>query len=144
MVRLCQTADDMSQDALQITARKEGTDEPGDIVFLCHNSKDKAFIQKIADALELEFGTRFFLDVFAIPTGEAFIPWIEKALEDCAACAIFLGGNGWGPTHLWEAELALARYRRDPKLRIIPVALPGISPEEAAKLGSGKLFQDEW
>lgn len=132
----------MSQDALQIKAKKEGTNQPGDIVFLCHNSKDKAFIRKIADALELEFGTRFFLDVFAIPTGEKFIPWIEKALEECAVCAIFLGKNGWGPTHLWEAELALARYRRDPKLRIIPVALPGIAPEEAAKLGSGKLFQD--
>ena len=64
----------MSQDALQITARKEGSDDPGDIVFLCHNSADKAFIRKLADALELEFGTKFFLDVFAIPTGEAFIP----------------------------------------------------------------------
>lgn len=132
----------MSQDALQITTRKEASDEPGDIVFLCHNSADKAFIRKLADALDLEFGTKFFLDVFAIPTGEAFIPWIEKALENCAVCAIFLGGNGWGPTHLWEAELALARYRRDPKFRIIPVALPGLSQQEAAKLGSGKLFQE--
>lgn len=132
----------MPQDRLQIIAKKEGTGARGEVVFLCHNSKDKAFIRKIADALELEFGTRFFLDVFAIPTGEEFIPWIEKALEDCAVCAIFLGAAGWGPTHLWEAELALARYRRDPKFRIIPVALPGISLDEAAKLGSGRLFQD--
>ncbi|WP_158816069.1 toll/interleukin-1 receptor domain-containing protein [Methylocapsa sp. S129] len=132
----------MSQDALRITAKKDEADATGDIVFLCHNSKDKEFIRKIADALELEFGTRFFLDVFTIPTGEEFIPWIEKALEECATCAIFLGANGWGPTHLWEAELALARYRRDPRIGVIPVALPGISREEAAKLGSGKLFQD--
>src|SRR3984885_7580242 len=132
----------MSQDALQITAREEGSDAPRDIVFLCHNSADKVFIRRLADALELEFGTKFFLDVFAIPTGEAFIPWIEKALENCAVCAIFLGGNGWGPTHLGEAELALTRYRRDPKFRIIPVALPGLSQQEAAKLGSGKLFQE--
>jgi WD40 repeat protein len=132
----------MSQDALQITAKRAGTDDADDIVFLCHNSKDKAYIRMVADALELEFGRRFFLDVFAIPTGEAFIPWIEKALEECAVCAIFLGGNGWGPTHLWEAELALARYRRDPTFRIIPVALPEISLQEAAKLGSGTLFQD--
>ena len=120
----------------------DGSDELQEIVFLCHNSDDKAFIRAIADALELEFGTKFFLDVFAIPTGEQFIPWIEKALEGCAVCAIFLGKNGWGPTHLWEAELALARYRREPKLRIIPVALPGIDLEQAAKLGSGKLFQE--
>jgi WD40 repeat protein len=132
----------MSQDALLMTAKKEGVDGPGDVVFLCHNSKDKAFIRRIADALELDFGTQFFLDVFAIPTGEKFIPWIEKALDSCAVCAIFLGGNGWGPTHLWEAELALARYRRDPKLRIIPVALPGLAAQEAEKLGSGTLFQE--
>lgn len=128
-------------EALQITA-KTADSTNGAVVFLCHNSLDKSFIREIADALELEFGTKFFLDVFAIPTGEEFIPWIEKALQDCAVCAIFLGGNGWGPTHLWEAELALARYRRDPQLRIIPVALPGIDRVEAAKLGSGKLFQD--
>jgi hypothetical protein len=132
----------MSQDALQITAKQEGSDGPGDIVFLCHNNADKPFIRRLADALEIEYGTKFFLDVFAIPTGEAFIPWIEKSLEHCAVCAIFLGGNGWGPTHLWEAELALARYRRDPKFRIIPVALPGLSQQESAKLGAGKLFQE--
>ena len=134
-------AESVMSEALQITTKAGGSTK-GDVVFLCHNSLDKPFIRQIADALELEFGTRFFLDVFAIPTGEAFIPWIEKALEECAVCAIFLGGNGWGPTHLWEAELALARYRRDPHLRIIPVALPGINLSEAAKLGSGKLFQD--
>ncbi|MBR0911485.1 toll/interleukin-1 receptor domain-containing protein [Bradyrhizobium japonicum] len=128
-------------EALRITAKTEGS-APPEIVFLCHNSQDKPFIRGIADALELEFGTKFFLDIFAIPTGEQFIPWIEKALEECAVCAIFLGANGWGPTHLWEAELALARYRRDPRLRIIPVALPGIDLKEAAKLGSGTLFQE--
>lgn len=135
----------MSQDALRITTRKEGSNEAGEIAFLCHNTADKAFVRSIADALELEFGTRFFLDVFAIPSGEQFIPWIESALADCAVCAIFLGANGWGPTHLWEAELALNRYRRDPNFRLIPVALPGLTNEEAAKLGSGKLFQeDNW
>lgn len=128
--------------AIHLTTAKEGPDGAREIVFLCHNSKDKAAIRAIADALELEFGTKFFLDVFAIPTGEQFLPWIERALEDCAVCAIFLGGNGWGPTHLWEAELALARYRRDPKLRIIPVALAGIDLSVAARLGSGKLFQE--
>src|SRR5438128_2468898 len=117
----------MTQEALQIRAKRQGSSDPGDLVFLCHNNADKAFIRRLADVLELEFGTSFFLDVFAIPTGEAFIPWIEKAMERCTVCAIFLGGNGWGPTHLWEAELAMARYRRDPSFRIIPVALPDLS-----------------
>ena len=73
-------------EAVQIITKEGSTD--GDVVFLCHNSVDKPFIREIADALELEFGTRFFLDVFAIPTGEKFIPWIERALEECAVCAI--------------------------------------------------------
>jgi WD40 repeat protein len=132
----------MSQSALQIATTNDAPDERREVVFLCHNSKDKEFIKQIADALELEFGTKFFLDVFAIPAGEAFIPWIENALADCAGCAIFMGGNGWGPTHLWEAELALARYRRDTTFKLIPVALPGISIDETSKLGSGTLFQE--
>ena len=36
----------------------------------------------------------------------------------------------------------MARYRRDPTLRIFPVALPGISQKDAGKLGAGNLFQE--
>jgi hypothetical protein len=115
--------------------------EPG-LVFLCHNSADKPVVKQIADALELEFGTRFFLDVYAIPVGEAFLPWIERTLAASSGCAIFVGGNGWGPTHLWEAETALARYRNDPRFKLIPVALPGLDKAVAQRLGAGKLFQE--
>src|SRR5262245_46046100 len=98
-------------------------------VFLCHNSADKAVIKDIADRLELDFGVLHFLDAFSIPTGEAFIAWIERALRDSTGCAIFLGANGWGPTHLWEAEQALAKRKIDSTFRLIPVALPGIKEE---------------
>jgi TIR domain len=73
-------------------------------VFLCHNSLDKAFVKEIADRMELDFGVPHFLDAFAIPTGQAFKPWIERALLESSGCAIFLGKNGWGPTHRWEAS----------------------------------------
>lgn len=116
--------------------------DPQAITFLCHNSLDKPFVKQIADALEIEFGTRFFLDAYAIPTGEAFLPWIERSLAGAAGVAIFLGGNGWGPTHLWEAERALARYREDPTFKLIPVALPGIDAEDMRRLGAGKVFQE--
>jgi len=133
-------ASDSQQDALSLAIKtRDGRDSTA---FLCHNSADKEVVKSIADALEIEFGRKFFLDVFSIPVGAEFIPWIAKAIEGCDACAIFLGGAGWGPTHFWEAELALSRYRRDPKLKIIPVALPGLSMEEARKLGSGNLFQE--
>lgn len=96
----------------------------------------------VAEALELDYGLPYFLDATAIPTGEAFLPWIDTALRDCSACAIFLGGSGWGPTHLWEAELALVRQRKDLDFRIVPVALPGIANTDIAKLGTGTLFKD--
>ena len=111
-------------------------------VFLCHNSKDKADIKLIADALELDFGIPHFLDAYAIPTGEAFIPWIEKKLNESAGCAIFLGSNGWGPTHHWEAEMALARARKSSEFRLIPVALDGITQPDMERLGSGTLFRE--
>lgn len=111
-------------------------------LFLCHNSLDKAVVKQIADALELESGTTFFLDTYAIPTGERFLPWIEQELAAASGCAIFLGASGWGQTHLWEAERALERYRSDPNFRIIPVALPGVAEEDMRRLGSGKVFQE--
>jgi len=129
--------------AFQIAASPPGApDQPAGAVFLCHNNQDKPAVKRIADGLELEFGTPFFLDAYAIPTGERFLPYIERSLAGCFGCAIFLGANGWGPTHLWEAELALARYRADPAFRLIPVALPGIRQEDIRRLGSGKLFQE--
>lgn len=111
-------------------------------IFLCHNSHDKTFVRDVAEGLELEFGMPYFLDVHAIPTGEAFLPWIDKALAHSRGCAIFLGANGWGETHFWEAERALDRYRRDPDFRLIPVVLPGIREHDMTRLGAGTLFSE--
>jgi hypothetical protein len=111
-------------------------------VFLCHNSADKPLIKEIADRLELDFGVPHFLDAFAIPSGEAFMPWIERALSRSSGCAIFLGSSGWGPTHLWEAELAAARRRSDPTFRLIPVALPGLDEPQMLRLDRGNVFGD--
>ena len=111
-------------------------------VFLCHNSADKALIKEIADRLELDFGILHFLDAFDIPTGEAFRIWIERALKESTGCAVFLGSSGWGPTHRWEAEQALARRALDAEFRLIPVALPGIREEDMKALGDGSFFRD--
>jgi hypothetical protein len=90
----------MSETTLQITAGAEGQGSSRLAVFLRHNSKNEARIKQIADGLELEFGAPLFLDAYAIPTGQAFMPFIEKALATCSGCVIFLGANCWGPTHL--------------------------------------------
>lgn len=111
-------------------------------VFLCHNSLDKPFVRQVAEGLELEFGIPHFLDADAIPSGVEFLKWIDEALAKAKGCAIFLGANGWGSTHFWEAERALDRYRKDPDFRLIPVALPGIREEDMRRLGSGSVFVD--
>lgn len=111
-------------------------------VFLSHNSKDKQLVKEIAERLELDFGVAHFLDAFAIPSGEAFRPWIERTLQESSGCAIFLGANGWGPTHLREAEQALARKAVDPTFHLIPVVLPGIRPNDMSALGDGSLFRE--
>jgi WD40 repeat protein len=110
--------------------------------FLCHNSADKPFVKEMADRLELDFGVLHFLDVFDIPTGEAFRVWIERSLGDSTGCAIFLGANGWGPTHLWEAQMAIRRHAADTAFRLIPVALPGIREGDMAALDGGNVFRD--
>jgi len=132
----------MSETALQIVAKDRNDASIKIRIFLCHNSKDKPRITQIADALELDFGTPFFLDVYAIPTGQEFIPFIEQALATCSGCVIFLGANGWGPTHLWEAEQALRRYRADPQFKLLPAVLDGARSDDMAKLGAGRVFQD--
>lgn len=109
-------------------------------VFLCHNRKDAAVVEEVANALELESGVRFFLDRLSIPVGSEFLSYIEEALAKAKGCAIFLGRNGWGPTQFWEAEQALARYQRDPDFRLIPVVLPGASEDDMSRLGSGSVF----
>lgn len=111
-------------------------------VFLSHNRLDRERIRDIAEALELEYGVPHFLDENAISAGDEFMRVIRDALETSTACAIFLGASGWGPTHLVETEMALARYRRDPEFRLIPILLPGARAEDMARLGQGTLFRD--
>lgn len=115
-------------------------DRPRCEIFLSHNRQDREYVREIAEGLELEFGIAHFLDEYAIPVGEEFLPWIERALATSRGCAIFLGKNGWGPTHYWEAERAVERYRADPEFRLIPVIIGGASEDDMARLGDGSVF----
>src|SRR4051812_40758891 len=76
-------------------------------VFLCHNRLDKPLVKDVADALQMGAGILFFLDEFSIPASVEFMQFIRDEMGKSAACAIFLGQNGWGPTHVAEAQLAL-------------------------------------
>lgn len=97
-------------------------------VFLCHNRLDKPLVKDVADALQMGAGILFFLDEFSIPASVEFMQFIRDEMGKSAACAIFLGRNGWGPTHIEEARLALQLKAERPEFRVIPVNLPGAAP----------------
>lgn len=105
-------------------------------LFFSHNSQDKRLVKQIAERLYVDYGIRPWLDAWDIPGGADWGAEIERALNSCTACAIFLGGNRWGKTwHLREAKFALDRQKRYPDFPVIPVLLPGARNEDTAELG---------
>ncbi|MGR9270741.1 TIR domain-containing protein (plasmid) [Rhizobium leguminosarum] len=114
-------------------------------VFLCHNQNDKPWVKDIADALQLEAGLLFFLDEYSIPGSAEFLEFIKREMRRSRSCAIFLGENGWGPTHIEEARLALDIRAMRPEFRIIPVKLPGARDADwTALTGDGRALPFNW
>ena len=61
---------------------------------------------------------------------------MERALADCAACAVFIGPGGLGAWQNQEMRTAIARRvgEREGQFRVIPVLLPGMERPERGKL----------
>ncbi|HEX8246128.1 MAG TPA: toll/interleukin-1 receptor domain-containing protein, partial [Longimicrobium sp.] len=75
-------------------------------VFLSHDSRDKAIVEKLAARLSDEAGIRPFFDAWDLVPGVRWQPSIERALKQSRTCAVLVGANGIGP---WEdAELRTA------------------------------------
>jgi hypothetical protein len=72
-----------------------------------------------------------FLDQWHLVPGAPWLPALEQALAESETVAVFFGPSGPGPWHNKETQLALVRavQRRD-DFRVIPVLLPGASPEQ--------------
>src|SRR5262249_42086504 len=70
-------------------------------VFLCHHRSDKEQVEIIAARLKDEAGLKPFLDKRLLEPGESWRDEMETALNDSAACAVFLGPLGLGP---WQNE----------------------------------------
>lgn len=94
-------------------------------VFLCHNSKDKPFVIKIAKALS-QRGLNPWIDKNNIDPGAEFQRAIEEAIPQTKSAAIFFGLDGVGK---WQHEEINALYREkvNRQIRLIPVLLPGVS-----------------
>ena len=105
-------------------------------VFLSHNRADKVSVEQLAVRLEDETGLKPFLDKWHLVPGEPWQEAIEEALDNSAACAVFLGPGGLGSWENEEMRNALERRVRDKSFRVIPVLLPGADPGDSATLPS--------
>lgn len=99
-------------------------------VFLSHHRADKPAVEIIARKLRSE-GIKPFLDKWHLVPGDPWQEALERALNESAACAVFLGSHGLGPWEHEEMRTALNRRTRDPRFRVIPVILPGMSTPAA-------------
>ena len=113
-------------------------------VFLSHASPDKPRVEELARRLVCE-GLRPWLDTWNLIPGEPWQPAIEQALDECAACAVFIGPGGLGNWHHEEMRCAIDRRvgDRERAFRVIPVLLPGVERPERSKL-PGFLVATTW
>ena len=91
-------------------------------VFLCHNSRDKSEIKKIAEDLKLQ-GVLPWLDEWELRPG---LPWqrvLEQQIANVQSAAVFVGAEGIGPWQQQELD-ALLRKFVDRARPVIPVLLP--------------------
>jgi hypothetical protein len=105
-------------------------------VFLSHHGADKALVEALAERLEDEAGLKPFLDKWRLVPGDPWQEGIEQALNDSAACAVFLGPSGLGPWHNQEMRAALDKRIRSRLFRVVPVLLPGAEPTDPRTLPS--------
>jgi tetratricopeptide (TPR) repeat protein len=104
-------------------------------VFLSHSARDKAAVEELALRLKQE-GIEPWLDKWNLVPGEPWQPAIERALDDCAACAVVIGAGGMGVWQNEEMRAAIDRRVRvvQGQFRVIPVLLPGVDRPERGKL----------
>jgi hypothetical protein len=102
------------------------TGQPFD-VFLCHNSKDKPEVKRIAEIL-INRGFRPWLDEWSLQPGIPWQPEIEKQFETTKSAAVFLGAHGLGDWQNEEGQAILSRLKKR-NAPIIPVFLATAPPD---------------
>jgi hypothetical protein len=93
-------------------------------VFLCHNSKEKAAVQQIADALK-SYGLTYWLDDSEIVPGRPVLDAIEAGLLGSKSVAVFIGPDSMGQWQKQESRIAVAQAITR-NIPVIPVFLPGV------------------
>jgi uncharacterized protein YbbK (DUF523 family) len=93
-------------------------------VFLSYHAPDRSEVERIAHALK-QGGLNPWLDWWHLRPGVEFKPVIDGALQQCRACAVFVGPAGLGPWQTRELHTAYEAAKRG--LLLVPVLLGGAS-----------------
>jgi WD40 repeat protein len=103
-------------------------------VFLSHNSRDKPFVERVAEQLK-RVGIEPWLDAWCLVPGTDWQTGLAAGLEHSGACAVFVGPADVGAWANQEVGLALDRAAKDPDFRLFLVLLPGLpEPFESERL----------
>jgi len=94
-------------------------------VFLSHNSRDKAMVERLAAKLKRD-GLEPWLDKWCLTPGGRWQDELVTGLHASDACAVFVGPNGLGDWVYEELGVALDRAAKDRKFRLFLVLLPGL------------------
>lgn len=92
-------------------------------IFLSHNSKDKAAVEKIAKRL-LSVGLRPWLDKWNLAGGDTVMDALEDAIKTIPCAALCFGPADKGKWHIMEIRAYVQRWAGK-GARMIPVILPG-------------------
>ena len=94
------------------------------MIFLSHNSKDKAIVEPIALKLRAEFGQdNVFYDSWSIQPGEGIIAKMNEGIENCDICYYFVSSNSLNSFMVnLEWQNVLMKVSKG-KARLIPVRI---------------------
>jgi CHASE3 domain sensor protein/energy-coupling factor transporter ATP-binding protein EcfA2 len=94
-------------------------------VFLSHNSRDRAVVERIAQRLK-RAGLEPWLDKWSLTPGGEWQRELGAGLDASVACAVFVGAHDLGAWELQELAVALDRAAKQQGFRVFPVLLPGV------------------
>ncbi len=97
--------------------------------FLSHHSRDRAVIEAVGKWLTEEQGLRVIVDRGNLNPGEPADPEMEKALHASRCLVVFLDDRTMGRWQTDEAHAYLESAILERDVRLVPVLLPGISPD---------------
>ena len=93
-------------------------------VFLSHNSRDKAAVEKIARQL-LSVGIRPWLDKWNLAPGDTISDALEQAIKTIPCAALCFGPADIGRWHIMEIRAYVEKWASG-TARMIPVILPNV------------------